>query len=98
MLPESQRIFRVGGANIPAGSAIRWLLVDITASGQLILKCASDFLNHFIIKASPLAIRLFGLQDFVDPTEPQKSGGYIGVTFNINAPAAQAFSKTVFKP
>ena len=85
-----------GGANIPAGSAIRWLLVDITASGQLILKCASDFLNHFIIKASPLAIRLFGLQDFVDPTEPQKSGGYIGVTFNINAPAAQAFSKTVF--
>ena len=85
-----------GGPNIPPGAAVRWLLVDITASGQLILKCASDFLNHFIIKASPLAIRLFGLQEFVDPTEPQKTGGYIGVTFDVNAPAAQAFTKTVF--
>ena len=83
-----------GGANIVAGAAIRWLLVDVTASGQLILKCGSDFLNHFIIKASPLAVRLFGLSDFVDPTETRKS--YIGVTFDVNAPAAQAFSKTVF--
>ena len=87
---------QVGGADILPGAAVRWLLVDITASGQLILKCASDFLNHFIIKASPLAIRLFGLQEFVDPTEPQKTGGYIGVTFHVNQPAAQAFTKTVF--
>ena len=85
-----------GGANIAPGAAIRWLLVDVTASGQLILKCGSDFLNHFIIKASPLAIRLFGLQDFIDPTDPQKSGGYIAVTFDVNAPAAQAFTKTAF--
>ena len=85
-----------GGPNIAAGAAVRWLLIDITASGQLILKCASDFLNHFIIKASPFAIHLFGLQDFVDPTEPQKTGGYIGVTFDVNAPAAQAFTHSVF--
>ena len=63
-----------------------------------ILKCASTFLNHFVIKASPLAIRLFGLKAFVDPVEPQKAGGYIGVTFNANAPAAQAFTHTIFNP
>ena len=39
-----------GGPNIAAGAGIRWLLVDITASGQLILKCASDFLNLLSIR------------------------------------------------
>ena len=87
-----------GGPDIVAGAGVRWLLVDITASGQLILKCASTFLNHFVIKASPLAIRLFGLKAFVDPVEPQKAGGYIGVTFDVNAPADQAFKHTIFNP
>ena len=85
-----------GVVDIPANSATRWLYVDITASGHLILKCASDFLNHFIIKASPLAVRLFGLEKFVDPTEPAKAGGYIGITFDPNAAAAAAYSHTVF--
>ena len=85
-----------GVVDIPANSGTRWLYVDITASGHLILKCASDFLNHFIIKASPLAVRLFGLEKFVDPTEPAKAGGYIGITFDPAAPAATAYSHTVF--
>ena len=85
-----------GGANIAAGAGVRWLFIDITAGGNLILKVSSDFLNHFLIKASPLAIRLFGLESFVDPTEPGKTGGYIGVTFDVAAPAAQAYTHTIF--
>jgi hypothetical protein len=82
-----------GVVDIAANSGTRWLYVDITASGHLILKCASDFLNHFIIKASPLAVKLFGLEKFLDPTP---NGDYIGITFDPQAAAADAYSHRVF--
>jgi hypothetical protein len=64
-----------GGFHVNPQQNTRYLYVDITGSGQVVLKASSQFLNHFVIQVSPMAKKLFGfVSDFLSMTRNPATG------------------------
>jgi hypothetical protein len=77
----------VGGFHIAQATNHRYLYININGAGRLVLKASSGFLNHFFLEVTPLAIDMFGLDDYVD------AHGVLGLTRDA---ATGAFSYDIF--